>query len=260
MLDLVFVVDNSGSISFNSPDNWDIMKSFLVEVVKGLGVIGGGGAQVGMVQFGDDAISAFHLRDYTDQQALIDAIRRADFHDRGTTNTEAALRMMRAEQFTAGNGDRPGAANVALLLTDGQATSSDHLREADQAKADGINIIAIGITNSVNPDELRMISSPPQIENQNYFLTTDFGRLDQIVLSLVQQTCSVASTLPPTTTAAYEPITTTRIIPQTCESYQRTTRTNLARRSKWLVFVVFYIILYSYRVSHSEAFYVRYIS
>lgn len=49
----------------------------------------------------------------------------------------------------------------------------------------------MGITADVNEDELKGISSNPQVEGENYFRTADFQSLDAIREAIVQQTCRV---------------------------------------------------------------------
>lgn len=52
-----------------------------------------------------------------------------------------------------------------------------------------LQVYVIGITNSIQISEVQGMSSPPQLENQNYFLAADFQALDSIVSSIVSQTC-----------------------------------------------------------------------
>ena len=52
-------------------------------------------------------------------------------YTRGTTNTAAALNMLRTQMFTSGKGDRASASNVAIILTDGGSNQkNDTLRQA----------------------------------------------------------------------------------------------------------------------------------
>lgn len=71
-----------------------------------------------------------------------------------------------------------------ILLTDGKSTvdSESTLVEADSAKKGGIIIITIGITDQTDMDELRSISSPPQVENITYFIANAFSDLSEVVV------------------------------------------------------------------------------
>lgn len=46
----------------------------------------------------------------------------------GRTNTGAAIKYMRNTMFTSGNGDRPDAPNVAIVITDGGSNTPDKTR------------------------------------------------------------------------------------------------------------------------------------
>ena len=60
---------------------------------------------------------------------------------------------------------------------------------AEQAQADGIQIISIGVTNRVNLHEIMSISSPPHKENTNYFLAGDFIDLQKLAVTITETTC-----------------------------------------------------------------------
>ena len=62
------------------------------------------------------------------------------FPNRGKTNTQAALGVMRRELFTSGRGDRTGVDNIAVLVTDGYSNIDrfNTIPEAERAKDDGI--------------------------------------------------------------------------------------------------------------------------
>ena len=59
----------------------------------------------------------------------------------------------------------------------------------------GDSVIAVGITNVVDEELLKMISSPPQQEGKQYFRAPDFRELDQILEQLTAGTCE--ETKPP---------------------------------------------------------------
>ena len=51
------------------------------------------------------------------------------------------------------------------------------------------SVIAIGITEVVDKDILRLISSPPQIQGQNFFCVEDFIKLPEIRNAVIEGTC-----------------------------------------------------------------------
>ena len=65
---------------------------------------------------------------------------------KGGTFTADALRLLREDVFTEAQGDREGAANVAVFLLDGVSNILPQrtLAEAKRAHRDGIRLYAIG--------------------------------------------------------------------------------------------------------------------
>ena len=61
-------------------------------------------------------------------------------------------------------GDRSNAANVAIIITDGNPTImvSELAAEVQMTQNQGITMVAVGITNAINENVLRSLSSPPQ--------------------------------------------------------------------------------------------------
>ena len=192
-LDLVFVLDSSGSIRDANPadgafDNYALMLEFVIDIVNALNV-GPGGTHVGLVFFSNDAINEFFLNSFSTRSDIVNAIRNLTYLG-GDTHTAAGLFEMRQTQFTVMNGDRPDSDNVAIVITDGASTINTSLTvpNAVAARADGIRIVAIGITNEVNETEISLISSEPQVNGSNYFLTTNFQVLQPVLDTLVLST------------------------------------------------------------------------
>lgn len=50
-------------------------------------------------------------------------------------------------------------------------------------------MMVIGITNDINEDELRQISSEPKQINKTYFLTADFNTLSFVLEGIIHETC-----------------------------------------------------------------------
>ena len=65
----------------------------------------------------------FQLNTHTYKQSILTAIDKLPFLDQ-TTNTPEALKYMRTTMFTSRNGDRPGAPNVAIVITGRSALQS----------------------------------------------------------------------------------------------------------------------------------------
>ena len=76
--------------------------------------------------------------------------------------------------------------------TDGASTVNmgQTVPTAEEARRRGIQMFSVGITDKINENELRGISSPPQRLHENYFLSTDFRNLGEILEAVVSATCT----------------------------------------------------------------------
>ena len=196
-MDLCFIVDSSGSIRDNNPpggqpDNWQLQLEFLSRLVD-LFTIGPDATKVGVVVFSKEVRLVFSLDTYTDAQSIKDAILGLSYLGQ-TTNTPEGLRITREQCFNQGNGDRPNVQNLAIFISDGVPFPPERkdlaIREAESLK--GVStVIAIGVTDVIDRDLLRTISSSPQVENRNWFVAVDFSELDIIRRSVGEGTCEV---------------------------------------------------------------------
>ena len=198
-MDLCFIIDSSGSIRDNnppsgSPDNWQLQLDFLSNLVD-LFSIGTDATRVGAVVFSEDVRLVFSLDTYTDAQSIKDAILGLAYLGQ-TTNTPEGLRVTREQCFNQGNGDRPNVQNLAIFISDGVPFPAERrdpaIGEAEALKGVA-SVIAIGISNVIDQDLLRTISSSPQEENRNWFLAVDFSELDIIRRSVGEGTCEVVA-------------------------------------------------------------------
>ena len=197
-VDLCLIVDASDSITFYNPpdgsyDNWQLQLDFLSLLVD-LFTIGPDATRVGAVVFSEDVRLAFSLDTYTDVESVKKAIYNLDYLDQ-QTNTAEAFRVTREECFNIATGDRPNIQNLAIIISDGRPEPNADMRipaalqEAQALRDTGVIILAIGVTDRIDADFLRDMSSLPQIEGQNYFTATDFNFLGTIRRSLVEETC-----------------------------------------------------------------------
>ena len=120
-VDIIFVVDESGSVNAT---NFEIMKSFLSQLVGGLD-IDGGNTRVGLVTYSlsVDTAEAFNLNAYSSVADVQSAIAALTFTGR-TTYTHLALEYVRTTMLTSATGDRPDVSNAVVVLTDGKSTNA----------------------------------------------------------------------------------------------------------------------------------------
>ena len=95
--------------------------------------------------------------------------------------------------FQCSHWDRPNIPNLAIVVTDGVPFPPDRrtpaLDEARTLRDTGASVISIGITDAIDEDFLKGMSSAPQLLGQNYFTATDFGVLNEIQKTVVEGTC-----------------------------------------------------------------------
>ncbi len=195
-VDLCFIIDSSGSIRDNNPsdgsfDNWDLQLDFLSRLV-GSFTIGPDATRVGAVIFSEDTRLVFALNTYTTAEEVQQAIKNLAYMGQ-TTNTPQALIETRMQCFSPARGDRPDVQNLAIIVTDGLPFPPERrqpaISEAGALRATGATMIAIGVTDVIDADFLKEMSSPPQIEGQNYFTASDFNALRAITKTVVEGTC-----------------------------------------------------------------------
>ncbi|KAL5006010.1 hypothetical protein ScPMuIL_017168 [Solemya velum] len=196
--DIVFVLDSSTSVN---EVNFGKMLQFTKDFIGGTN-INSGKVRVGLLLYSTKVHVQFHLHDYSEKAALFSAINSVKYKY-GSTNTAEALRRLRTEMFLEENGDRPGAQNIAIVVTDGVSNirASRTMPEAKLAKASGIHIYTVGI-GLADLRELDGIATPPV--DKNRFSVRDFDGLPAIQEKLSSSICPVVQTKlsPPRGTAA----------------------------------------------------------
>lgn len=193
--DIVFVVDQSGSIVDNNPrngswDNWALIKQFIIAIVRNSNV-SYDGTHVALLTFGNIAVPRFHLNDFYGVDEVVAAIEKIP-PGQGQTNTYAGLYTTRVEMFSVEYGARPNAPHNAIVITDGFANinTDKTYPEAESCYEAGINVFVIGMTSLIDETQLRNISSPPHAKGQNYWTTPDYTSLSTILSSVQNATCN----------------------------------------------------------------------
>ena len=81
-----------------------------------------------------------------------------------------ALLQTRLQCFNSTTGDRPGVDNLVIIVTDGVPFPIERLEpaihEAATLRDTGVTIIAIGVTDEIDEDFLKEMSSFPQIKTK----------------------------------------------------------------------------------------------
>ncbi|XP_067277571.1 vitrin isoform X7 [Pseudorasbora parva] len=143
-VDIAFLMDGSWSIGKR---RFKIQKDFLAEVSQALRV-GSAGPMMGIIQYGDDVVTEFSLKQFSSSSDVKPAINKIT-QKGGLSHVGKALSYINKHFFSDANGNRGGAPNVAVVLVDGWPT--DRVEEASRlARESGINIFFVTIE---GPDE-----------------------------------------------------------------------------------------------------------
>ncbi|XP_017317051.1 vitrin isoform X11 [Ictalurus punctatus] len=138
-VDIAFLMDGSWSIGKR---RFKIQKDFLSEVSQVINV-GINGPMMGIIQYGDDPVTEFSLRQFSSSKDLKPAIDKI-IQKGGLSNVGTALFYVNKHFFSDANGNRGGAPNVVVVLVDGWPT--DKVEEASRlARESGINIFFVTI-------------------------------------------------------------------------------------------------------------------
>ena len=168
---MVFVLDASTSVT---EPNFQLMKDFVADFLF-IADIDNGNVRVGVIIYSTEDHLEFNLNTYSTKMDVLTAIEDIPYRY-GSTNTADALKTMRTEMYTAANGDRPNVPNICIVVTDGVSNINSRrtIPEAEEARAAGIHIYAIGI-GLTDTTELDGIASKPVEENR--FAVQEFSEL-----------------------------------------------------------------------------------
>lgn len=171
-VDLAMLVDGSGSINYQNPQNFDRMKKFMKGISRRFNVAKDG-THIGIVLYSSNVqvVSPFeqHMT-ISSLEAVIDGMR---YPGMGTL-TGKGLNTVRTSLF--GASARPGVPNVLLVITDG-ISQDDVLKPSASLRNMGVTIFSIGIGKNFNQKQLEDMATDPDTE---HVFKADFKYLDTI--------------------------------------------------------------------------------
>ena len=190
--DVIFVIDTSSSIGFS---RFQLVRELTEDIITSLSV-NSPESLFGLITFDNFARFQFNISRHTDLAILLPAINPGIFYNRGfRTNTGSALSLLLSGGRQGGFLRlRNGTSNVAIVITDGIASSFSSLRfNANSLHAANIyDVYAVGIGGN-SFSELRLIASDPSFVFSTSFLTNFTAQ--QLVEDVVEQLCSSKYTL-----------------------------------------------------------------
>ena len=187
-LDLVFVIDDSGSIG---EGHFNRTKESVENIVSSLR-IGPDDTRVAVLLFSHRSLLLFDLDRHDNSDDLIEEIRSIEYIAGTSTNTEDALELLRNNILSQTLGLRPSnqSRHVAIVITDGQ--SEDETATLMQAELlhneTDFQVFAIGVGDNIDEVELMNIAS----DTSYVLLLDDFGadELQRFEEEVTVQTCS----------------------------------------------------------------------
>ena len=186
-VDLIFMIDTSGSIRDCNPHGFQLMLDFITNIIQFF-TIGFQESLVGVILFSNDATLQFNVKTYTNINDLLTAVYSLPYHG-GFTNTAAALELLLNSAQDGTMGLRSGYPHIAVLITDGVATerADETIPMAERVLRSNIfqAIYAIGISSEVNVNELHAITGNPS----HVLESASFAALDQLRGAVSQGFC-----------------------------------------------------------------------
>ncbi|XP_034291379.1 integrin alpha-11 [Pantherophis guttatus] len=193
-MDIIIVLDGSNSIY-----PWAEVQNFLIRILKKF-YIGPGQIQVGVVQYGEDAVHEFHLNDYRSVKDVVEAAKHIEQRGGTETRTAFGIEFARSEAFQKGG--RKGAKKVMIVITDGESHDSPDLEKAiEGSEKDNVTRYAVAVLGyynrrGINPaaflKEIKYIASDP--DEKHFFNVSDEAALKDIVDALGERIFSLEGT------------------------------------------------------------------
>jgi len=215
-LDLVFLVDTSGSIG---EEGFRLSHDF-VEKVSHVLTVGTGASDdhVAVIHFASKATVILDLEKGTSVKAIHDALVSSSFTG-GGTNLPAGLSYVQKVFKTARN--QQAVKQMLLVLTDGESNSVKGLEAtAAMIRKDGVDVRAVNIKDG-NNDQLQML-----VGNSGHILRiARFQELSALVCTTTRTTSMTSSTTTSMTSTMSTTTTTTTTKTSTISTTTTTTKT-----------------------------------
>lgn len=183
-MDVAFLVDSSGSISFR---NFRKVKNFVVELASKFD-ISPGGSRAAVIVYSTRATTRIRFTDHSTYGSFANAVQRLR-HERGYTRIDLALEKAYLDVFGSRGKSRFLVPKIAFVLTDGEQTKTGNELSlevvSDRLKKKGVRVISIGIGKRVDKSQLTVIAS----SEKDVVIAESFDGLVSEVEPLFQSAC-----------------------------------------------------------------------
>lgn len=149
--------------------------------------VGTDAVHVGVMKFSNYPSIEFPLDMHYTRVGVLKAIDNINYLG-GGTNTAEAINYMNHQMFNQKSGARPNVPRIAVVITDGRSSNpTTTTSAANQAKADHIGMMSIGIGAGVDQTELHAIADSPA--SSNSFMVNNYDQLNSIAAQIIQRAC-----------------------------------------------------------------------
>lgn len=182
LLDIVFVLDHSGSIGPREQESMINLTIHLVEKAD----VGRDRVQFGALMYSNNPEILFYLNTYSSRSAITEHLKRPR-DTRGDTYTAKALQHANI-LFMEEHGSRlkQNVRQLMIVITDGESHDRDKLNDtARELRDKGITIFAVGVGRA-NQDELETMAG----KKENTIHVDNFDKLRDIYLPLQEILCN----------------------------------------------------------------------
>lgn len=183
-IDLVFVVDESGSIG---ETHFQLFREFIENVSSVLN-FGESNSRVAVISFDNSPTLAFNLHQYTERAPFVQAVRSLPYSGGGTDIAEA-LNFLRDTAQNGSLGINDNNRQIAMFMTDGES-DAEATRSAATAlhDADIFQVYAIGVSGA-NVTQLNVIAGGDS-DHVYYSNTFDSNVLRRIEEEVIEELCT----------------------------------------------------------------------
>ena len=188
-IDIIFILDTSGSINDVDPMNFGYMQSFVKSFAAQYSNWGIGGVQMGVVLLGNTGRLVIQLNSNTDVESFQTEVDLLVYRGE-RANIQSALDVTRTMAFMEMVGGRPDAYKAVVFITDGDVQTPEFGPLDDtrltELRDSGVEVFVIANTAFVTRpniySQLAMIATEDVVPPEEHFLAvTDFTSIMELV-------------------------------------------------------------------------------
>ena len=179
VVDIGFILESTESVKAEHRKAKEFLKFFAASFG-----ISSKGTRAGVVTFSYFGELSIKLSDHSDISSFNQAVDNITLMG-STARIDKALCLAQRKLFSLANGGRPGVPKLLILLTYSSPVQNARVGEiADELRADGINILVVGIGRYINATELLQIAD----SQQNVYIINNLNA-SNFVSSTKKDTC-----------------------------------------------------------------------